>query len=106
MPKYLVQASYTAEGLKGLQKDGASARVQAVRNAAEMLGGKCEAMYWTFGEQDVVVIFDLPTTVDMAALAFTVSASGLLHTKTTQLITASEVDSALKKTVNFRPPGR
>jgi hypothetical protein len=29
MPKYLIQASYSAEGLKGLQKDKASGRKAA-----------------------------------------------------------------------------
>jgi hypothetical protein len=29
MPKYLIEASYTAEGLRGLQKDKASGRKQA-----------------------------------------------------------------------------
>jgi uncharacterized protein with GYD domain len=106
MSKYLVQASYTADGLKGLQKDGAASRVQSANKVAEALGGKCDAFYWAFGEQDVVAIFDLPNTVDMAALAFAVSASGLIRTKTTPLLTASEADGALKKSVDFRPPGR
>jgi GYD domain-containing protein len=60
MPKYLVQASYTAEGLSGLQKEGATSRVQNAQMAAEAVGGKCEAFYWAFGEQDVVAIFDVP----------------------------------------------
>ena len=106
MPKYLVQASYTADGLKGLQKDGAASRVQSANKVAEALGGKCDAFYWAFGEQDVVAIFDLPNAVDAAALAFAVSASGLIRTKTTPLLTAGEADGALKKSVDFRPPGR
>ncbi len=40
MPKYLIHASYTAEGLKGLQKDKASGRQQAVRQVLESVGGK------------------------------------------------------------------
>ena len=59
MPKYLVQASYTTEGLKGLQKDKASGRKGAVSKAIEGLGGKLEAIYFAFGADDVVVIFDL-----------------------------------------------
>lgn len=106
MPKYLVQASYTAEGLKGLQKEGAAGRVQSAGKVADTLGGKCEAFYWSFGEQDVVAIFDLPDSVNAAALAFAVSASGVIHTKTTLLLTANEADAALKKSVNFRPPGK
>jgi len=35
MPKYLVQASYTSDGLRGLQKDKASGRRTAVATAVE-----------------------------------------------------------------------
>ena len=52
------------------------------------------------------MIFDVPSTVDMAALAIAVSASGAIHAKTTPLLTAGETDAALKKSVDFRPPGR
>jgi uncharacterized protein with GYD domain len=106
MPKYLVQASYTAEGLKGLQKEGAASRVQSAQRVAEALRGKCEVFYWAFGEQDVVAIFDVPSSADMAALAIAVSASGLIRAKTTPLLTAGETDAALKKSVDFRAPGR
>ncbi|MDB5410351.1 MAG: hypothetical protein JWL84_5263 [Rhodospirillales bacterium] len=105
MPKYLVQASYTADGLKGLQKEGAASRVQSANKVAEALGGKCDGFYWAFGDHDVIAIFDLPSASDAAALAFAVSASGVIRTKTTQMLTASEADEALKKSVNFRPPG-
>ena len=106
MAKYLVEASYTAEGLKGLQKEGAAGRVQLAHKIAESLGGKCDGFYWAFGDQDVVAIFDLPNSVAIAALAFAVSSSGLIRTKTTPLLTAAEADEALKKSVGFRPPGR
>jgi uncharacterized protein with GYD domain len=75
MPKYLVQASYTAEGLKGLQKDKASGRKEAVSKAIEGLGGKLESIYFAFGADDVVVIFDLPDNVAAARLAIAVGAS-------------------------------
>jgi uncharacterized protein with GYD domain len=106
MPKYLVQANYTAEGLKGLQKEGAEGRIHSANKVAETLGGRCDGFYWAFGEHDVVAIFDLPNPVDAAALAFAVSASGLIRTTTTPLLTSKEADEALKKSVNFRPPGR
>jgi uncharacterized protein with GYD domain len=106
MPKYLIQASYTAEGLKGLQKDKASGRKTAVASAAETLGGKLEATYYTFGEEDVIVILDLPDNVAASALSLAVSASGLVRTKTTPLLTVEETDKALAKSVSYRAPGR
>jgi len=40
MPKYLVEASYTAEGAKGLMKAGGSARRAEVQKMVESLKGR------------------------------------------------------------------
>ena len=106
MPKYLINASYTAEGLKGLQKDKASGRRTAVGSAIESLGGKLECTYYCFGADDVIVIADLPDNIAASSLALAVSASGLVRARTTPLMTVEEVDKALAKTSNYRAPGR
>jgi uncharacterized protein with GYD domain len=106
MPKYLIQASYTAEGFKGLQKDKASGRRTAVASAVETLGGKLDATYYCFGEDDVIVIVDLPDNVAASALSLAVSSSGLVRTRTTPLLTVEETDKALAKSINYRAPGR
>ena len=106
MPKYLIQASYTAEGLKGLQKDKASGRRAAVMSVLEGLGGKLDAMYYALGKHDVIVVVDLPNTQAATALSVGVSASGLVHTHTTALLTVEETDQALGKSINYKPPGR
>lgn len=106
MPKYLIQASYSADGLKGLMKDKPSGRKAAVSKAVEALGGKIEAFYYAFGEDDVVLILDLPDNVTAASLSLTVSASGLVRTRTTPLLTIEEADHAVGKSVSYRPPGR
>jgi|ERR1700730_13179028 len=106
MPKYLIQASYTAEGLKGLQKDKASGRRTAVASAVEVLGGKLEVFYFTFGHDDVVAILDMPDNVSASALSLAVSASGNVRTKTTPLLTVEDTDKALAKNANYRAPGR
>jgi uncharacterized protein with GYD domain len=106
MPKYMIQASYTLEGLKGLQKDKASGRKAAVAAAVEGLGGKLEALYYTLGQEDAFAIVDLPDTATATALALAVSGSGLARTKTTVLLTVEETDKALAKSVAYRAPGR
>lgn len=106
MPKYLVEASYTAEGLKGLQKDKASGRVAVLRKAIEALGGKLEAMYYCLGENDVIVIADAPDNASVAALNIAVSSTGLARTKTTVLLTTEETDKALAKSVAYTAPGK
>lgn len=105
MPKYLIQATYTPEGTKGLLNEGASGRRAAVDQAVSSLGGKVEAMYFAFGEEDIVLIIDLPDPVSMAAISLTVKASGALHTRATPLLTLDEIDEATRRQVSFRAPG-
>jgi uncharacterized protein with GYD domain len=105
MAKYLFHASYSPEGLKGLQKDKAAGRHTAVRQVLESVGGKLECMYYALGEDDVVIIADLPDNVAASALSLTVSATGLVRTRTTALLTIEETDKALAATARYRGPG-
>src|SRR5262249_30497608 len=106
MPKYLVQASYTTEGLKGLLKEGGSKRREVIEQLLKALGGRVEAFYFAFGDNDVYVISDMPDNVSQAAVALAVNASGAAKGKTTVLLTAEEVDQATQMTVNYRQPGQ
>ena len=105
MPKFLVEATYTAEGHKGLAKDKASGRKAAVASAVKKLGGKLDAMYYCLGEHDVILIVDMPDHVSAAALSSAACASGMTRTQTTTLLTIAEADEALSKTVAYRAPG-
>ncbi|MGH2850204.1 MAG: GYD domain-containing protein, partial [Solirubrobacteraceae bacterium] len=60
MPKYLVRASYTVEGVKGLRSAGGTSRRDAVAKLAESLGGTLESFHFAFGETDAFVILDMP----------------------------------------------
>ena len=105
MPKYLIQATYTATGTKGLLKEGGSRRRTAVNILMKELGGSVEAFYYSFGESDVVAIVDVPDNVTAAAVSLTIGASGRLTLKTTPLLDPTEIDEATKKTVTYSPPG-
>ena len=107
MPKYLVQASYTAEGTRGLLKGGGgTARKAAVQQLVQSLEGKLDTIYYGFGDDDVFVIMDLPDHISAAAIALSVRASGAVNLKTTVLLTPEEIDQAARKTVQYRPPGQ
>jgi uncharacterized protein with GYD domain len=106
MPKYLVQANYVSEGLKGLLKEGGSKRRAAVEKLFESVGGKVEAFYFAFGDTDLFVVADVPDNVSAAALSLTVNASGTATSKVTVLMTPEEVDAAVKKTPSYRAPGK
>uniref|UniRef100_Q01T30 GYD family protein n=1 Tax=Solibacter usitatus (strain Ellin6076) TaxID=234267 RepID=Q01T30_SOLUE len=106
MPKYLIQARYTSEGIQGLVKDSASGRRADVQAAVGALGGKVEAFYYTFGDDDVAAIFDLPDNTKAAALALSISGSGAVRVRTTPLLSVEEVDQALEIRMKYRAPGK
>jgi uncharacterized protein with GYD domain len=106
MPRYLSQVNYVGEGVKGLLKEGGTSRRAAAEKAVKSLGGTMEAFYYAFGETDAYIIAELPDNASTAALALTISASGAVTVKTTVLMTAEELDEAVKKTPSYRPPGQ
>jgi uncharacterized protein with GYD domain len=103
MPKYLLQVSYTPEGLKGVLSKGGSAREGAARELCESVGGTLECMYFAFGDTDVYAIADLPDNQTATAVALAVGASGGAGAKTTVLMTPADVDGAAKKSITYRP---
>jgi uncharacterized protein with GYD domain len=106
MPKYLLKASYSAEGSKGLLKDGGTKRVNAARTLVESLGGKLDTLYFAFGDTDVVAIVDLPDNATAAAASLTIAGTGALAGTITVLLTPEEIDQASKKSGSYTPPGR
>jgi uncharacterized protein with GYD domain len=106
MAKYLLQGSYSAEGAKGLLKDGGSKRRAAAKTLVESLGGKIECLYFAFGKTDVVAIVDMPDSASAAAASLTIGASGALTGRLTVLLTPEEIDQATKKSAKYTPPGK
>jgi len=97
MPQYLVQAAYTTDSWASMIKHPVN-RIEAVRPAIENLGGKLIGGWLAFGDYDVVLIAELPTNTDAAALAIAAAAGGSCRTvKTTPLLTSEEALAAIKK---------
>jgi uncharacterized protein with GYD domain len=105
MAKYLVEARYTAEGAKGLAREGGTGRRAAAAKAVEGLGGKIEAFYYAFGDVDAYVIFDVPDNVSAAALALRRRPERRDKHQNGRADNAGR-NQAGKKAVDFRPPGR
>jgi len=105
MARYMLIGSYTADGAKGVLKEGGSSRREAARKAIESAGGTLESFYFGFGTDDYYVTTDFPSHADAAAAALTVGASGTSRARTIVLLTPEEIDAASQRTVDFRPPG-
>jgi uncharacterized protein with GYD domain len=105
VPKYLLEVSYTLDGVKGVVAKGGSARKAAASAAAKSAGGKVDAFYFAFGDTDVYCICDMPDNESAAALALTVSAGGGARVRTVALLTPDQIDAATGKDVKYKPPG-
>ena len=105
MPKYLIVASYNAEGIKGVLDKGGVARRDAVSKLIADAGGTLESFHFAFGDEDAYVIADLPNNETVAGIAMNVAASGVVTCKTVVLLTPEEVDKAAGVSVDYRKPG-
>ena len=105
MPKVMVKVSYGSEGVRGLIKEGGTQRIAAVKQLIEGLGGRLEAFYFAYGEDDAYVITDLPDAATGIAISLAVNASGAVSLRTIPLITPAEMDAACRQAIPYRPPG-
>ena len=105
MPKFMIKASYLAEGARGLLREGGSGRRAAVERLMEAIGGKVESFYFAYGPDDAYVIVDVPDATSALSVSLAVNASGAVRLSTIPLITTDEVDAACKKSVAYRAPG-
>ena len=108
MSHYMLQVSYTSDAWKKLletQED----RTKPISQTIEKLGGRLLNTWFTFGDYDLVVIFQMPSNVSAAAFAIAAAAGGAVSTvKTTPLMETSEGLAALKQAAasGYRPPGK
>jgi uncharacterized protein with GYD domain len=105
MPKYLIKASYTPEGARGIAKEGGTSRRDTIDKLAQNTGGTMESFYFAFGEDDAYVTVDLADNATAASVALAVNSSGAAQVTTVVLMTPEEVDEATRRSVDYRPPG-
>ncbi len=105
MGKFLVKASYTTQGAKGVQSAGGTSRRDAVARMAEGLGGSLESFYFAFGETDAYVVLDLPDNQTAAAASIAVNTAGGATSEVVVLLTPEEIDAAAQISVDYRAPG-
>jgi uncharacterized protein with GYD domain len=107
MPHYMIQASYTSEAW-AIQLQQPGNRLEVVKPVIEKLGGRIEAVYFAFGDYDVVLILEFPGDIDAWAFEVAVMAGGAAKdVKMTQLLTVEEGVEVMKQaaTSGYLPPG-
>jgi uncharacterized protein with GYD domain len=106
MAKFMISATYNAEGIKGVVKAGGTSRLQAIEKMLAGVGGTVESFYFAFGGRDVYVVVDVPQTIQAAAVAAAVTSSGAMSSyETIVLLTPEEIDEAMEVAVQYAPPG-
>jgi uncharacterized protein with GYD domain len=81
-------------------------RIEKVRPAIEGLGGRIESAYYAFGEHDIVLIVEMPSNTQAAAMALAVGAGGACSAyRTTALLTPEEAMEAMSAAAEsvYRP---
>jgi uncharacterized protein with GYD domain len=106
MTKYLFQANYVGEGIKGLMREGGSKRRDAVVEALKSVDGSLESFYYAFGETDVLGVFDIPEQAGAAALSLMINSTGAVNLRLTPLMAPEEIDEAARRTPSYRAPGQ
>ena len=108
MPLYMYRASYSGDAIKALVSSPQDRSV-AARNAIEVNGGTMIDAWMAFGEDDIVVIADMPDDESMAGVALAVSSTGsIVSGKTTKLLTMDQAVESMKKAnavlAAYKPP--
>jgi uncharacterized protein with GYD domain len=105
MPHYLIEASYTPEGVAGVAAKGGTARRDAIAGMVSEAGGNLESFYFAFGGSDVYAICEMPNDEAAAAIALSINQSSTTSTRTAVLLTPEQIDEAAKLGPNYTPPG-
>jgi uncharacterized protein with GYD domain len=106
MARYMFKLSYSVDGMRGMMKEGAASRRVFVAELAERNGGRLESFDFAFGATDLYTIVELPNQETAAAIATAVGSSGVASIETVVLLSAEQIDEALKLQVGYRPPGQ
>lgn len=105
MANYMFRTRYTRSGLEGLLREGGTGRRAALSQTIEGMGGKLEGFYYAMGDDDLILIAEIPDQTTAAAIALNIAAAGALEVSTTVLVSPETIDEAVNKSVPYRLPG-
>jgi uncharacterized protein with GYD domain len=106
MTKYLFEANYVGEGIKGLMREGGTKRRDAVVEALKSVDGSVDCFYYAFGDTDALGILDIPEPAGAAALSLLINSTGAVSLRLKPLMSPEDLDAAAKRTPSYRAPGQ
>lgn len=108
MPRYLAQATYTAEAAAAFASNPQD-RSEVLRDLLQKLGAQMDSFDYALGEYDVVVTYTAPDDTTATAITLAVLAPGHLKSfKTTKLLSSEEFMEASRKAsgAGYQAPSR
>ena len=90
MPTYVTRAKWTDEGIRNL-KDSPK-RHQAFEDRITAMGGKAKDAYLVLGENDRVVVTEVPNDETTAKMALGTAMQGNVRTTTMRAFNREEMD--------------
>ena len=103
MPTFITQGRYTREALKGMVVSPED-RAATVSRLFSKAGGRLIGYYMTFGDYDFLIIADVPSETQMAAVLLAVgSGGGVTGLKTMLAMTSVEAKGAFAAAGDLAP---
>ena len=106
MTKYLFEANYVGEGIKGLMREGERSAVMRSSTPSNPWEDRSNASTTLSGSGTCWGVFEVPAPADAAALSLMINSSGSVNVRLKPLLTPEDLDDAAKKTPTYRPPGQ
>ncbi len=92
MPSFVVLGNWTGEGIKNVR--AAPNRIKETHKAAAEAGGKMQ-LYYTLGEYDFIMVFEMPDDKAMVKTLAWLGSKGNVRTKTLKAWTEDELAKVL-----------
>lgn len=109
MPKFAIFFSLTSQTIANMM-ERPSDRQATLQPIVQSMGGNIDAYYFMFGQDDGLIIVDLPDSQTAAVASLAVSSSGAFsNVHTHELVPASDINAILERAkavrAGYRPPG-
>jgi len=93
MATYIVLANFTDQGIRNVKETGK--RTDAFRQLAKAASATLKDIYWTLGQDDIIVTAEAPDDMAMTALGGALGKAGNVRTRTLRAFSQSDMASVL-----------
>jgi uncharacterized protein with GYD domain len=95
MTRYLSLLTFTEQGLRNVQQS--SERAKQFNKSVEAAGGKVISQYWSVGEVDGCILFEVPNEETAASLLLALGKLGNVHTRSLRVYDEQEFSRIVAK---------